>query len=191
LIKILILMKTKTRYLKPFVVLILIFLFSNKSSYSQLHTYDIGLKFQKTVDLYYENGVTGQYQFSKRILLGASYVTSRLGSAVSSNAIKQDNFTISGAYLFRPSKKLQPTIRLNTGYFVADYESDIFKNLTNSSAILALDAGLLYSFKSPLKLNFSIGYNAITGDGEQGAGTLYPVYFQTSVMWNLSKKKSK
>jgi hypothetical protein len=184
-------MKTKTRYLKTIVVLILLLSLSNKSSYSQLHSYDVGLRFQKTVDLYYENGITVQYQFSKRILLGASYVTSRLGSAINSNAIKQDNFTISGAYLFRPNKKLQPIIRLNTGYFVANYESEIFKNLTNSSAILALDAGLLYSFQSPLKLNFTIGYNTITGDGEQGAGTLYPVYFQTSVMWNLSKKKSK
>jgi hypothetical protein len=161
-------MKTKTRYLKTIVILISIFSLSNKSSYSQLHTYDVGLRFQKTVDLYYENGITGQYQFSKRILLGASYVTNRLGSAINSNAIKQDNFTISGAYLFRPNKKLQPIIRLNTGYFVANY-----------------------SFQSPLKLNFTIGYNTITGDGEQGAGTLYPVYFQTSVMWNLSKKKSK
>jgi hypothetical protein len=160
-------------------------------SYSQLNKIDVGLRFQKTVDLYYENGITGQYHFSKRIVFGASYITSRLGSAINSNAIKQDNFTISGAYIFRPNKTLQPFTRLNMGYFTADYESPIFDNLQNNSAILALDAGVLYSFKSPLKLNISLGYNAITGDGKQGAGTLYPVYLQTSIFWNLKKSNSK
>ena len=98
---------------------------------------------------------------------------------------------ISGAYLFRSNKTLKPFVRLNTGYFTADYESPIFNNLQNNSALLSVDGGLSYSFKSPLKLNVSIGYNAITGDGEQGAGTLYPVYFQTSVLWNLKKTKQK
>jgi hypothetical protein len=98
---------------------------------------------------------------------------------------------ISVAYLFRPNKTLKPFIRLNTGYFTADYESPIFKNLQNNSAIISLDGGLSYSFKNPLKLNASIGYNTINGDGKQGAGTLYPVYFQTSVLWNLKKTKPK
>ena len=160
-------------------------------SFGQLDKFDVGLRFQKTVDLYYENGITAQYNYSKRIIFGASYITSRLGSALGSNAIKQDNFMISGAYLFRPNKTLKPFIRLNTGYFTAYYESPIFNNLQNNSALLSLDGGLSYSFKSPLKLNASIGYNAITGDGEQGAGTLYPVYFQTSVLWNLKKTKQK
>ncbi|MEJ7693760.1 hypothetical protein [Daejeonella sp.] len=177
--------------LKLFGISLILFLISNGISYGQIHSYDVGLRLQKTVDLYYENGITGQYTLTKRIAVGASYVTSRLGSAISSNAIKQDNFTISGAYLFRPEKKLQPFARLNTGYFAANYESDIFKDIPNSSALLALDGGLLYSFESPLKLNLSLGYNAITGDGTKGAGTLYPVFLQTSVMWNLKKMKSK
>jgi hypothetical protein len=171
--------------------LIFLIVLNPNLSFGQLDKVDVGLRFQKTIDLYYENGITIQYNYSKKISFGASYITSRLGSAIGSNAIKQDNFIISGAYLFRPNKNLKPFMRLNTGYFTADYESPLFDNLQNNSAILSVDGGLSYSFKCPLKLNASIGYNAITGDGAQGAGTLYPVFFQTSVFWNLKKAKQK
>lgn len=179
------------RYVYQFLGLLFLIHLNPNVSFCQLNKIDVGLRFQKTVDLYYENGITAQYNYSKRLVFGASYITSRLGSALGSNAIKQDNFIISGGYLFRPNKKIQPLIRLNTGYFVADYESPIFNSLKNSSLILSVDGGLSYSFKSPLKINASIGYNTITGDGEQGAGTVYPVYFQTSVLWNLKKTKQK
>jgi hypothetical protein len=169
--------------------LIIIFQLICQFSYGQVHTFEAGLRFQKTVDLYYENGISGQYHLTKRITLGASYLSSRLGSAFGSNAIKQDNFLLSGSWMFRPKKPLKPFLRANLGYFTADYESDTFKSLTNTSAIASMDAGLAYSFKSPLRLNLSIGYNAITGDGAKGAGTLYPVFYQTSIFWNLAKRK--
>jgi hypothetical protein len=158
-------------------------------TFGQVHTFEAGLRFQKTVDLYYENGISGQYHLTNHILLGASYLSSRLGSAIGSNAIKQDNFLFSGAWLFRPQKPLKPFLRANLGYFKADYESDTFKDLSNTSAIASLDAGLAYSSKSPLRLHFSLGYNVITGNGAKGAGTLYPVFYQTSIFWNLAKRK--
>jgi hypothetical protein len=158
-------------------------------SFGQVHTFEAGLRVQKTVDLYYENGISGQYHLTKRITLGASYLSSRLGSAIGSNAIKQDNFLISGAWMFRPKKPLKPFLRANLGYFTADYESDTFKGLTNTSAMASMDAGLAYSFKSPVRLHLSLGYNAITGTGAKGAGTLYPVFYQTSIFWNLAKRK--
>lgn len=175
------------RVLGLFMVLQLI----SQSSFSQVHTFEAGLRLQKTVDLYYENGISGQYHLTKRITLGATYLSSRLGSAIGSNAIKQDNFLLSGAWMFRPEKPLKSFLRANLGYFTADYESDIFKSLTNTSAIASIDAGLAYSFKSPLRLHLSLGYNAITGTGAKGAGTLYPVFYQTSIFWNLAKRKSK
>lgn len=171
--------------------LIILFQLMCQFSYSQVHTYDIGLRFQKTVDLYYENGISGQYQLTEHIAVGASYLSSRLGSAIGSNAIKQDNFLLSGAWMFRKAKPFRPFVRANLGYFTADYESAIFKNLTHNSAIVSADAGMAYAFKNPLKLNLSLGYNAITGNGEKGAGTLYPVFFQTSILWNLAKRESK
>jgi hypothetical protein len=102
-----------------------------------------------------------------------------------SNAIKQDNFLSSATYLFRSKKSLKTFVKGNLGYFNADYESDIFKNLTHSSAIVSTEAGLSYTFKNPLKVNLSIGYNLITGDGESGAGTLFPVFYQTSITYNF------
>lgn len=177
---------------KPLFILTLVtFLLFDKRSYSQVHTFDVGLRFQKTQDLYFENGITAQYHLTKRWGLGSSYYTSRLGSAMSSNAIKQDNFILSAAYFFRPDRILKPFIRANTGYFTADYESEIFEKLTHTSALVSADAGLVYHFKIPLKLSFSLGYNAITGRGDAGAGTLYPVFYQTSITWNILKTHSK
>ncbi|MXV16011.1 hypothetical protein [Hufsiella ginkgonis] len=167
------------------------FLSLPSKSYGQQHTVDAGLRFQKAVGLYYENGLTAQYNYSRRWVFGVSYITSRLGSASRSNAIKQDNFLISGAYLFKAAAALNPFVRANTGYFRADYETEIFNRLPKSSVLLSADAGLMYRFKFPLKMNVSIGYNAITGDGESGPGTLYPLFYQLSALWNLGKHQAK
>lgn len=162
-------------------------LLAGNKAEGQVHSFDAGLRFQKSAGLYFENGLTGQYHLSNRWVLGASYISSRLGSAIGSNAIRQDNLMLSGSYLFRPGKSLKPFVRANAGYFMADYEDELFGDLPQSSAIASADAGLVYSFKSPLKINLSLGYNAITGSGDQGAGTLYPIFYQTSVTWNFAK----
>ncbi|TCD00192.1 outer membrane beta-barrel protein [Pedobacter psychroterrae] len=172
-------------------LIVCLLLLATITSKSQTKSLDIGLRFQKTQDLYYENGITAQYQLSKRWAIGGSYYTSRLGSALSSNAIKQDNFIVSAAYLFRPERKLRPFVRANVGYFIADYESELFDNLSNTSAIASADAGLAYEFNCPLKVSLSLGYNGITGSGDEGAGTLYPVFYQASVTWNIFKTHSR
>src|SRR6478672_6667626 len=135
------------------IYVIVLFVTASSSVFAQKHSFDVGLRFQKTVDLYYENGLTINYNFTERWVVGTSYISSRLGSAMGSNAIKQDNYLLSASYLFRPAKALKPFARANTGYFNADYESPIFKNLTHSSAIASLDGGLIYAFKCPLKIN--------------------------------------
>jgi len=163
----------------------------NFSGNAQNLSWDVGLRFQKTQDLYYENGVTTQFNLNDRWAIGGSYYTSRLGSALGSNAIKQDNFIVSAAYSFRPQKRLRPFIRANTGYFIADYEADIFDDLTSSSVLASVDVGIVYRFKTPLKIGLSVGYNAVTGSGSEGAGTLYPIFYQTSVTWDIFKASSK
>lgn len=150
-----------------------------------------GVRIQKTQKLYWENGFTLDYTSSKilnnRGHLGLSYVTSRFGSAMGTNAIKQDNFLLSFGYYFRPQKTLQPFTRLNTGYFHADYESDIFDELPNNAFILSADAGLSYEFEAPFTVNLSIGYNLNTGNGSSGPGTLYPVFYQMSLYYTIFK----
>ena len=153
---------------------------------------DVGIRLQKSINLYTENGITAQYTNTKlvsgRLYLGASYVTSRLGTAFQSNAIKQDNFLISAAYYFRPNWIIRPVVKANVGYFKANYGSDIFNELPHTSLLASPEVGLCYCPRFPLKITGSIGYNLLTGNGLTGPGTLYPVFVQTSITWNILKK---
>ncbi|MFC7671143.1 hypothetical protein ACFQT0_29910 [Hymenobacter humi] len=143
-------------------------------------TLDAGLRFQKTLNLYYENGATVHYRHEalahNRVQLGATYLSSRLGSAFRSNAIKQDQVFVSGAYLFRLRRTVQPFVRANAGWFRADYESDIFRNLPNTSPVLSAEPGFWVPTNRRLNAGASAGYNLITGDGMEGAGTLFPLF---------------
>ena len=150
-----------------------------------------GFRFQKTQKFYWENVFSFDFASPKiadsRIHFGASYVTSRLGSAMGSNAIKQGNYLISAAYHFRQQKQFQPFARLNTGYFHADYEEDIFDVLPNSAFLFSIDAGLAYEFNIPLTASISAGYNLNSGSGSSGPGTLYPVFYQMSFFYTILK----
>jgi hypothetical protein len=150
-----------------------------------------GMRFQKAQKLYWENGFALDFASPKiadnRIHFGASYVTSRMGSAMGSNAIKQDNYLISAGYHFLHQKHFQPFTRLNTGYFHADYEEDIFDVLPNSAFLFSIDAGLSYEFNIPLTASISAGYNLNSGSGSSGPGTLYPVFYQMSIFYTILK----
>jgi hypothetical protein len=172
-------------------LLFLLIVFAYTSSFGQ--ALDVGLRFQKTLDLYLENGVTVQYAHPKlwrsKLRVGISYVSSRLGSAIGSHAIRQDNLFFSGNYLFRNKKIFRPVTGISAGWFHADYGSDIFKMLPQSSPTIAAEAGIAFYFKSPLRLGASLGYHFITGDGVGVPGTLYPVYAQLNVTCNLFKSR--
>jgi hypothetical protein len=150
-----------------------------------------GIRIQKAQKLYWENGFSFDFASPKiadsRIHFGASYITTRLGSAISSNAIKQDNYLISAGYHFRHQKDLQPFARLNTGYFHADYEEEIFDVLPNNAFLISADAGLSYEFEIPLTVSLSAGYNLNSGSGTSGPGTLYPFYYQMSIFYTIFK----
>jgi hypothetical protein len=152
-----------------------------------------GIRIQKAQKLYWENGVSFDFTSPKildrRVHLGASYVTSRLGSAMGSNAIRQDNFLFSSGYHFRHKKQLQPFARLNLGFFHADYEDAIFNVLHNKAFLFSLDAGLEYEFRVPITLNLSAGYNLNSGTGSAGPGTLFPVFYQMSIYYTILKQK--
>ena len=153
---------------------------------------DVGVRFQNSIGLYTENGITAQCTNPKlvsgRLYFGASYVTSRLGTALNSNAIKQDNFFATASYYFRPNWLLRPVVKANVGYFKANYGSPVFDELPKISLLASPELGLCYCPDSPFKINASIGYNLITGNGLSGPGTLYPVFVQTSLTWNILKK---
>ena len=159
--------------------------------FGQEASLDAGFRFQKTLNLYYENGITLQYAHAKllhqRLHLGFNYVSSRLGSAIGSNALKQDNLFLSSSFLFRPRRTVHPFLRANAGWFRASYESEIFRRLDNSSPLLSAELGIMVPSKTRLKTSGSLGYNLITGKGTEGPGTLYPLFYQLSLTYSLLK----
>jgi hypothetical protein len=169
---------------------------SSFHSRAQHSILDLGLRIQKTPNLYNENGISAAYSHKNlkpdRLYFGLAYVSSRLGTASGSNAIKQDNFLLSSAYYFRRDHHFRPLLKINTGYFSASYGEPMFDDLPNSSLLLSSEAGISYQTNIPLKAAASLGYNFITGDGVNGPGTLYPVFYQLTLSLNvLSKPKPK
>ncbi|MDB5123396.1 MAG: hypothetical protein JWP94_1525 [Mucilaginibacter sp.] len=156
---------------------------------AQSSVLDLGVRLQKTVNLYSENGIAVSYSdkglLADRLYFGASYATSRLGTAFHSNAIKQDNYLVSAAWFFRRDHVIRPFVRANGGYFSASYGGKIFDVLPHSSPLLSSDLGISFQTGLPVKIATSLGYNFITGNGLSGPGTLFPVFYQLTVSWNL------
>lgn len=149
----------------------------------------VGLKFQQSINMYNENGITVEYApknlLNDQLSFGASYISTRFGSAFNTNAIIQDNIVLHSTYLFS-SSSLAPLIRLNTGYCFADYESSLFDEIDASIPLLSLETGARFAFDVPLIVQAGIGYNLITSDGSSGIGTVYPLFVQCSLMWSFS-----
>ena len=158
-------------------------------SFAQNSTLDVGLRIQKSASLYFENGVTVLYSddrlLADRLFLGFSFISSRFGSALNSNAIKQDTFFLSAAWYLRKEKSIRPFIQLNVGYFRADYEEEIFDVLPNTAIILSPELGVGYELNFPLRIALSVGYNPTSGKGVSGPGTLYPVFMQMTATWRV------
>jgi hypothetical protein len=139
--------------------------------------------------MYNENGIIVEYApknlLNDQLSFGATYVSTRIGSAYNTNAIIQDNIVLHSTYLFS-SSSLAPLIRLNAGYCFADYESSLFDEIDTSMPLLSIEAGASYTFDIPLTVQASLGYNLITSDGSSGIGTVYPLFVQCSFLWRFA-----
>ena len=186
--------KYRSRQFLPVLVLLACIGSLPSHLYAQQRVMDVGIRVQKTVNLYYENGISLQYSSeslaSERLYFGLSYVSSRLGTALGSNAIQQDNFLFSTSFFFRPKHLIRPIVRANIGYFKAALDP-VFDDLPQSSLLLSPEAGICLDPRLPLKITSSIGYNLLTGDGMSRPGTLYPVFLQTSLSWDVFHKTGK
>jgi len=175
-----------------FAVFVLLSVSLLKAQTAKPYELAVGLRFQKTEQLYWENGVgadfTSDFLLHKRIHLKLSYATSRIGSAFLTNAIRQDNVVIGADWRFRSDKDFQLFAGLNTGFFHADMELPQFDVLPHNSMLLQLETGLFYKFKFPVATSLSVGYNLINGDGVNVPGTLFPVFYQLSVFYYINRK---
>lgn len=174
---------------KTFIVSLVLFTFA-----TQAQTFNLGVRIQKTQEMYWENGISAQYSFSKfkpdQFFIGFDYVTSRLGSAYKSNAIKQDNYIFSGSWLFNKNKTFHFVTRLNAGYFYSDLEEDIFNEIPNTAFLFSPEIGFTYNPpKLPISLNLGTGYYIITEKEGYSPGTLQPLYFHLDIYYTLLKKQ--
>lgn len=146
---------------------------------------------RKTQALYWESGVGIDFTHSRlwgeRLHFNLAYLTSRLGSAIGSNALKQDYFLLGADWHTPIADKLTWVAGLHTGYFVVDYEDDVFANLPASSPLLSISTGLNYS-AGPVDLQLVAGYNLISGNGADVPGSIFPVYYQLMVTVPIVKK---
>ncbi|MFT6715409.1 MAG: hypothetical protein ACJA0Q_000036 [Saprospiraceae bacterium] len=165
---------------------------SSSTSGEQVFTnqLELGLLFQKSYHFYWENGITATYRASyladNRLGIGVNLLTSRLGSALGTNAIKQDQISIFLQYNFLQSKIIKPYVQVNVGYLKADYEETYFQFLDDQSLLTSINFGVTGTIKEKLILKGSLGYNFIGGDGQSGLATIYPLIFHLSAQYKLN-----
>lgn len=173
------------------ILLFLIWVFSISVKAQDLN---VGIRIQKTQEMYWENGLAFQYSFPnfkpKQFFIGLDYVTSRMGTAYRSNAIKQDNYILSASWVLNPKKSFQVRGRLNVGYFYSDLEEAIFDEIPNEAFLLSPEIGLTYRSKQwPISLNIGAGYYIITEEDGYSPGTLQPLYYHLDIYYTLFKFK--
>jgi hypothetical protein len=116
----------------------------------------------------------GYRRFDHRLQLRAAYLTSRLEQAFRPNILRQDYFLFTPAWHFRRLAVFDPTVQADLGYWRYDVESDLFKDLDNSSWVASLQAGFVLNlFQGRYAVYYHFGYNLITPD----SGLLYPGVF--------------
>jgi hypothetical protein len=182
--------KNRTIILKSISCLIFIFC----CVVTQAQTLKVGSRIQKTQNMYWENGLSAQYSFENfkpnQFFVGFDFVSSRLGSAFNSNAIKQDNYLLSASWHFNKNKLYHLVTRLNVGYFYSDLEEDIFKEIPNTAFLFSPEIGFSYDFrKLPISLNVGTGYYIITEKEGYSPGTLQPLYFHFDIYYTFTKPK--
>jgi hypothetical protein len=151
---------------------------------------NVGLRLQKTHTLYWENGVSVQYSFKNikpgKLYVGFDYASSRFGSAIGSNALKQDRFIGSLAWFWRKDKAFQYYSKLNIGYFKVNLEEDIFSELPSSATFFAPEIGFSCDISSiPIRLNLGSGLNFEQGEGGTTPGTLLPLYYHLTIYYQM------
>jgi len=159
---------------------------------SNLYSQDlkIGIRTQKTAGMYWENGITAQYSFANfkpgQFHVGFDFITSRLGTAFNSNALKQESYLVSALWYFHNEKSFRFYTKLNTGFFHADLEEDIFKELSHNAFLLSPEIGLSYDFMNlPLVVNLGAGYNISTVSEGKSPGTLQPLFYNLIIYYKI------
>jgi hypothetical protein len=164
-----------------------VFLTTNAQSIDTSSHFSAGIRLKKYVGFYWVNGLSGEWHSPKllnnKLHLGINIATSKLGSALYSNALTTWETELSLLYYFRKAKPLHPIARINIGLASAQLGSS-FSTLSSRTMLLSLETGCHYTHK---KYSYRLygGYNLLTGNGISGLGTIYPIYAGVGIMYSL------
>jgi len=147
------------------------------------------IKLQKSIGLYWENGISIEFcdsaLFNEKLRIGLSYASSNLGSAISSNAINQHQFLLSADYPWLKQKRIKPITKFNIGYFSCNYGNPIFDVLPNKSLLLSFEFGGECIVFQNIYIGSAFGLNLIAGNGIDTPGTIYPTFLNNNLGWKF------
>jgi len=147
-----------------------------------------GFQAQKSIGMYTDGGffVNVRVSDSLPISVELNYLSTRLGSALFSNALKQDSFLANCSYYFRDSKAIKPFAGFNIGLTRIDYGSELFSALPNKAFLLSPEGGVAYSVYKNIDVYVSSGINLFTSNGTGGIGSVMLLFCQMSIGYGFN-----
>lgn len=110
-----------------------------------------------------------------------SYSTTRLSTALGSNALTEDRFQLGAGWYFRRARRISPYLGLNVGYTRFNREDEeLFALLDNSAPILTLLAGAEVTVHPSLRANANVGYSHLQ------SSTVYPLVAGLGLHYRLN-----
>ncbi len=102
-----------------------------------------------------------------------AYLTSRPEAAFR-NVLKSDWYLFSPLWHFRRKEWFDPTFQVDMGYFHYDYESELFKDLQNTTWTLGCKTGVAFNFGGGrYALRYAVGYQFAS----EASSLIYPIPF--------------
>lgn len=152
-----------------------------------------GIQINHTLSMYTENGITLDVREGKAATnkweVGFFLYSSVLGTAFSSNALRQMHTGISASRYFRKEKKWRPYVRLGMAYFVSEKTDALFDALPRTDTYVYPEGGLRYGFENlPLTIQSGVGYRVQFKPENQSPGTLQPLFYHLTLTYVVFKK---
>jgi len=148
---------------------------------------------QRSMGMYTENGLSLDYRNasmrSSKVEYNLFAITSVLGSALGTNALRQAHFGLSSTYFFRKDKALRSYVRLGVAYFVSEKTAAIFETVPRKDTYIFPETGIRYAWqKTPLSLLMGLGYRVQMNPENQSPGTLNPLFYHLTLSYVVFTK---
>ncbi len=150
----------------------------------------VQLASQKTQELYYENGFLVEFThpslWKERIQFEAGYISTRLGSALNSEAFLIDEYLIATSLHFRPQRKFDPYLQIRSGIWHHDpgVSAEWAQEFVETEAILALAGGFQWNIVPKWGgLDLGLGYQVLEKSDLQ-----FPLFYHIGLRFNLGAR---